>query len=90
MEPPKRKRLVVCRGVYCNAGRRADHNFEKLRPHLDELNGDAYPPPIKVEIASCLSMCGIGPNLIIYPDKIVCNGVDEDQVEQIVNDYLKE
>lgn len=88
-ETPEKKRLVICRGVYCNEGKRADQNFRLLKPLLDELNGDDYPPRIKVEIASCLSMCGAGPNIVIYPDNIACNGVDADLIPQIVDDYLR-
>ena len=88
-ETSRRKRIVVCRGVYCNAGRRADQNLKILEPLLQAINGDAYPPPCKLEIASCLDMCGAGPNLIIYPENIVCNGVAEDDIEGIVKEYLE-
>lgn len=74
-------RVVVCRGVYCNQDRRADKNFQKLKPHLDALG-------VKYEIASCLSMCGAGPNLIVYPGKVICNHVTEDDIPRIVDDHL--
>jgi len=89
MTQKPQKRLVMCRGIYCNEGRRADKNFRTLQPYLDEINTDEYPPPIRVEIASCLSMCGAGPNLIIYPEKVICNQVDEADIEGIVSEHLR-
>ncbi len=87
---PKRKRVVVCRGQYCNMGRRADKLLKRLEPLLDEVNGDQYPKPVKLEIANCLSMCGAGPNIVIYPEGMVCNGVDETMLDAIVNAHVKE
>ncbi len=86
---PKRKRVVVCRGQYCNMGRRADKLLKRLEPLLDEINGDQYPKPVKLEIANCLSMCGAGPNIVIYPEGVICNGVDETMLEAIVDEHVK-
>jgi len=86
----KRKRVVVCRGQFCNMGRRADKLLKVLEPLLDEVNGDQYPKPVKLEIANCLSMCGAGPNMVIYPEGVVCNGVDETMVKAIVDAHMKD
>jgi (2Fe-2S) ferredoxin len=86
---PKRKRVVVCRGQFCNMGRRADKLLKRLEVLVDEVNGDQYPKPIKLEIANCLSMCGAGPNIVIYPEGVICNGVDEAMLDGIVDKYLK-
>jgi (2Fe-2S) ferredoxin len=82
--PPRRQRLVVCRGQYCNTGRRADALLKQLQPALDALNGDSYPQPIKLEIANCLSMCGAGPNIILYPEKLTFNNVDSAKLAEII------
>jgi (2Fe-2S) ferredoxin len=87
---PQRKRIVLCRGQYCNMGRRADKLLKRLETLVDEVNGDQYPKPVKLEIANCLSMCGAGPNLIIYPEGIAFNAVDESALDQIVADHLKQ
>ena len=71
-------------------GRRADKLFQRLETLIDDINGDQYPKPVKLEIANCLSMCGAGPNLMIYPDGVACNGVEEAMLEEIVNQYLRE
>jgi (2Fe-2S) ferredoxin len=86
----KRKRVVICRGQFCNIGRRADKVLKRLEPMINELNGDQYPKPIKLEIANCLSMCGAGPNLVIYPEGEIYNGVDENMLEAIVEAHLKD
>ncbi len=82
--PPRRQRLVVCRGQFCNVSRRADALLKQLQPALDSLNEDTYPPPIKLEIANCLSMCGAGPNIILYPEKIVFNNVDTAKLAEVI------
>ena len=87
---PRRKRVVLCRGQYCNMGRRADKLYPQLEKLVDEINGDQYPKPVKLEIANCLSMCGAGPNLMIYPDGVACNGVEENMLEEIADEYLRE
>ena len=86
---PKHKRVVVCRGQYCNMGRRADKLLKRLEVLVDEINGDQYSKTVKLEIANCLSMCGAGPNIVIYPEGVVCNGVEESVVEGIVEAYVK-
>jgi (2Fe-2S) ferredoxin len=87
---PKRKRVVVCRGQFCNMGRRADKILRRLEVLVDAVNGDQYPKPVKLEIANCLSMCGAGPNMVIYPEGEVFNGVDESMVEGIVEAHVKD
>ncbi|MDX1992676.1 MAG: (2Fe-2S) ferredoxin domain-containing protein [bacterium] len=83
-----RTRLVLCRGQYCNAGRRADALLKILEPAVDAANGDDYPRPCKLEIANCLSLCGAGPNLIVYPEKVIYNQVDEARLREIIARHL--
>ncbi|MEZ4666981.1 MAG: (2Fe-2S) ferredoxin domain-containing protein [Anaerolineae bacterium] len=85
----RRQRIVVCRGQYCNLSRRADKLLKRLEPLLDEANGDQYPRPIKLEIANCLSMCGAGPNIIVYPENAVYNGVDDTVLDSLICRHLK-
>lgn len=69
---------------------RADKLLRRLEKLVDEINGDQYPKPVKLEIANCLSMCGAGPNLVVYPQDEIFNYVTEDMLDQIVNDYVRE
>jgi (2Fe-2S) ferredoxin len=86
---PSRKRIVVCRGQYCNLHRDADRVLKALEPLVEALNGDAYPKPIKLEIANCLSMCGSGPNLVIYPESDEYHFVTPEDVPRIVAKHLE-
>ncbi len=88
-QPVRKKRVVLCRGQYCNMDGRADRLYKRLSALVDELNGDVYPRPIKLEIANCLSMCGAGPNIIVYPDHVTYNGVTEAMLDQIVDENLR-
>ena len=69
--------------------RRADRIYAALEPMIAALNGDTYPPPIRLTTANCLSMCGAGPNCIIYPGEIVFNQLTVEKLPQLVQDYLR-
>ncbi len=92
MEVPtiRRKRIVVCRGQYCNMDGRADRLLKRLESLVDDINGDQYPRPVKLEIANCLSMCGAGPNIVIYPEDEVFNHMTADMLDEMVNEYVRE
>ena len=85
---PARKRIVLCRGQYCNIGRRADRLYQRLEAAVNDINRDQYPRLIKLEIANCLSMCGAGPNLVLYPEGIAFNHIDDEALEQFISIYL--
>ncbi len=89
MDTPKRRRVVLCMGQYCNMGSRAKKLYRVLDAQIANLNGDAFPGPIKLETANCLSMCGAGPNLMVYPEARALNGLDEAKLAQFVCDYLR-
>jgi (2Fe-2S) ferredoxin len=40
-------------------------------------------PPIKLEIAQCLSMCGAGPNAMLYPAGIALNNLSPATLQPI-------
>ncbi|MBL8148183.1 MAG: (2Fe-2S) ferredoxin domain-containing protein [Anaerolineae bacterium] len=81
---PQKRRVVLCMGEYCNLGRRADKLWRMLEPAIAELNGDARPPCLKLERANCLSLCALGPNLVIYPEDLVFSKLDEAQLREII------
>lgn len=86
---PAQRRIVVCRGQFCNMDRRADKLLRRLEPLVDEINGGVYPKPVKLEIANCLSMCGAGPNIVIYPADEVFNHVTEVLLETIIGEHVR-
>jgi (2Fe-2S) ferredoxin len=90
VKAPRRKRLVLCMGQHCNHNSLAEPLYERLRQEL----GDPRPAfmsraPITWETANCLSMCGLGPNLVIYPEKIVYHALDLDTLERIIADHVR-
>lgn len=89
METPKRRRVVLCMGQYCNMGSRAKRLYRELDAQVADINGDTFPGPIKLETANCLSMCGAGPNLMLYPEARALNGLDETKLRQFIETYLR-
>jgi (2Fe-2S) ferredoxin len=78
-------------GPYCNANGAA----EALCDTLTDLLGERGPAwvargPVRWEIATCLSMCGAGPNLIVYPQGTVYHELDAKMLDQIVRQCLQE
>jgi len=83
--PDQRKRIVLCMGPHCNVGGRAEPLYERLRAEW----GDPRPAfmargPVTWEIANCLSLCGGGPNLVIYPDEEWHHQLDADTLERVI------
>jgi (2Fe-2S) ferredoxin len=73
--------------------RRAAKLLPTLQAMLDELNAQnaVHPdkPFLKLETARCLSMCGAGPNCVIYPEDIVTHGLNDEKLRRMVEEHLK-
>jgi NADH:ubiquinone oxidoreductase subunit E len=82
--PPTRHRIVICRGVNCNASRRADKILQQVEPLVADLNAAAPAPRFKLEIAQCLNMCSDGPNAVIYPDRLVFNSLTPEVLVRVI------
>lgn len=84
------RRIVVCRGQFCNMDRRADQLLEHLQPLVEAANAEASqadseaPLTIRITTANCLSMCGGGPNAIIYPGGSIFNRLDEQNLALVI------
>lgn len=83
------KRVVLCRGQYCNMDRRADKLYALLDPMIQVLNSETYPPRIRLTTANCLSMCGAGPNCIIYPEGEMFHQLNAETLVEMVEDFLR-
>jgi (2Fe-2S) ferredoxin len=70
--------------------RRADRLYAELEPLIQALNGAAYPPRIRLITANCLSMCGVGPNCVIYPDDEVFHQLTSEKLRRLVEEHLRE
>jgi len=86
---PRKRRIVLCMGAFCNQGGRAEPFYERLQQEL----GDPMPPfmasgPVSWETANCLSMCGAGPNLIVYPDDVAYHHLNMDKLDRIIRYHL--
>lgn len=68
---------------------RADRLLQRLRAAVDDANAGRDIPCASIRTATCLSMCGAGPNLIVYPEDDVHNKIDADKLEAIIARYLQ-
>ena len=82
-QPPRRKRIVICLGEYCNLSRRGEKLLKQVQPHV------IGQPCMKLETARCLDMCAVGPNLVIYPDNLVFNDMNEAKLEVVIREHIK-
>ena len=87
-DSPSPKRLVLCRGQFCNMDRRADKLYRLIEPIVYELNDGAYPPRFQLTTANCLDMCGAAPNCIIQPGGKPFNHLTPETLFDIVDTYL--
>lgn len=83
-------RIVLCRGEFCNLSRRADTLYKRLNEAVSAANVPGQPPCVGLRTANCLSMCGMGPNLVVYPEDDVFNRLDPDKLEQVIARYVKQ
>ncbi|MCD4685262.1 MAG: (2Fe-2S) ferredoxin domain-containing protein [Anaerolineae bacterium] len=86
---PPRKRIVLCMGAYCNAENQALDLHNLLRERL----GDTLPAfmargPVHWEIATCLDMCGGGPNLVLYPGEVWSHRTDVAKLRAFLDAHL--
>ena len=82
-------RLVICRGQFCNMDRRGDKNLAAVEETLAARSADeaVY---VKVTTANCLSMCGAGPNAVLYPGNRAFNHLTPQSAREIVEQYLRQ
>ncbi len=85
--PKPRHRIVLCRGEFCNLGRRADKLLPRLREAVEAANA-VDPLAASLRTANCLSMCALGPNLVVYPEDAVFNRLDAARLEQVIREYV--
>jgi (2Fe-2S) ferredoxin len=86
--PRPRHRIVLCRGEFCNMSRRADKLLPRLRDAVDAANA-LDPLCASLRTANCLSMCALGPNLVVYPEDAVFNRLDAAKLEDVIRQYVR-
>src|SRR5260221_9206875 len=90
-KPLRKRRLVLCMGTDCNSRGQAESLHNKLVALLGE-RGPAWVSrgPVRWEIAACLNICGLGPNLVVYPEGTPYHNLDQEILDAIVRKVLQE
>jgi (2Fe-2S) ferredoxin len=81
----------VCHVFVCTndrAGERkscADNNSPIIRTTLKEaVSTRGWNKEVRVSQCGCMGLCGLGPNVLLYPQKIWFSGVSADDTDQII------
>ena len=62
----------------------ADHKSELLKKELKEfVNNSGWKGKVRISTSGCLGLCGSGPNVVIYPQKILFSDVTGNDLEEI-------
>jgi (2Fe-2S) ferredoxin len=83
--PPYRHHVLFCRGPRCSA-RGADRALEALRSRVraDGIEDDRA----LVSATGCLFPCNHAPVVAVQPDDVWYGGIDENEVQQLVDTHL--
>ena len=90
MVPPK-DAPYVCHVFVCTNDRKgerrscADNNSPLIRKTLKEaMSARGWDKHVRVSACGCMGLCGQGPNVILYPQKMWFSGVSADGTDQII------
>lgn len=80
----ERIQVLVCAGTGCTIG-----NSGALIEEFDKQIKEAgLEKEVKVLRTGCLGLCGVGPNVSIYPDNIIYKTVKVEDVKEIVQEHF--
>ncbi|MEN3038377.1 MAG: (2Fe-2S) ferredoxin domain-containing protein [Candidatus Kryptonium sp.] len=65
----------------------AEDLLNKFRKKIAEIGLNRY---VRVNSAGCLDACEYGPSLVIYPEAVWYGGVNENNIDKIINEHLLE
>ena len=80
----KRTQVLVCAGTGCTIG----NSGELITEFEKEIKSLGLDNEIEVLRTGCLGLCGVGPNISIYPDNIIYKSVQVSDVKEIVMEHL--
>ncbi len=64
----------------------ADDNSEIVKATLKRVVDEkGWKGKVRVSTSGCMGLCATGPNVMIYPQKLLFSGVSPDDVESIVS-----
>lgn len=85
----KRIRLVLCMGKTCNENGDAKPLYERMVERLGEPATFRSKEQVRWEIATCLSQCGSGPNLILFPEYKHYAHTNLKKIDAIVDEFIQ-
>ena len=74
-------------GEACCAQHNAQAAFEHCKKRVKDL-GLAGPGQVRVNKAGCLGRCLEGPVMVIYPEAVWYQFVDQDDIDEIIESHL--
>ncbi|KAI4453929.1 nadh-quinone oxidoreductase subunit f [Holotrichia oblita] len=77
------KEILVCGNVGCQSAK-GDVVYETFIKKIKELGLKN----IKVNRSGCVGPCGLGPNVIIYPEEVFYCKVDQNGVDAILSEHI--
>lgn len=80
----KRTQVLVCAGTGCTIG----NSGELITEFKKEIKSLGLDNEIEVLRTGCLGLCGVGPNISIYPDNIIYKSVQVSDVKEIVMEHF--
>ena len=80
----ERIQVLVCAGTGCTIG-----NSSALVTEFEEqIHSFGLEKEVSVHKTGCLGLCGVGPNVSVYPDNIIYKGVKIEDVRDIVQEHF--
>ena len=80
----KRTQVLICAGTGCTIG----NSGELVTEFQKEIRSFGLENEIEVLRTGCLGLCGVGPNVAIYPDNIIYKSVKVEDVQEIVMEHF--
>ncbi len=80
----ERIQVMVCAGTGCTIG----NSGELIEEFDKEIKALGLEKEVRVLRTGCLGLCGVGPNVSIYPDNIIYKSVKKEDVKEIVMEHF--
>lgn len=80
----ERIQVLVCAGTGCTIG----NSGELITAFEEEIKALGLENEVSVLRTGCLGLCGVGPNVSIYPDNIIYKSVKVEDVKEIVMEHF--
>jgi (2Fe-2S) ferredoxin len=77
----------LTQGCCNNFGSSKMRDYVKDKVKALGLSSDAH--PIRINAAGCLGRCDEGPVLVVYPEGVWYTYVDESDIDEIIEEHLK-